>query len=190
MDEATRVRPDSQPGGRRARRQGTHEWRREAIQLASNLTVWLFHLEEHYVVAAGAFGTLAETTSHTVRCLPVLHEAINCLRSVCSVFVEIVGGYALSADRRHRPTVQTVGRKATRIILNLHDPPPGLLELPNDLPINLPAVTARGTGLPIGKAFAQVVELANADMREFVAMSDQPLAMETNRFVRLYVATG
>lgn len=226
-----------------------------AIQLASDLTVWLFHSDDEYVEAAGASGMLSETTSHAIRCLRVLRDpqdlphaagrsllalqdisrrlrqftseeqfdrlvggmvefflagcceaasfsrrrlpgvadyvpvrdAINCLRSVCFVFIEIVGGYALPADLWHRPAVQALVRKATRIVSNHHDLLSGVRELANDMPMNLPAVTAREQGLPIGQAFAQVVALANADTRDFVAMADRVLTVETNRFVRLYV---
>jgi 2-methylisoborneol synthase len=116
-----------------------------------------------------------------------VRHAINCLRSVCFVFIEIVGGYELSGPKWCRSDLQDVVNKATRIISNHHDILSGLRELSQEVPMNLPAVLAREQGIPIGEAFARVCLLANTDMRSFVHMTDRLLSDEPDRSVRSYV---
>jgi hypothetical protein len=229
--------------------------RTEAIQLVSDLTVWLFLTDDVYVEEPGQASALAVTAEHVIRSIRVLrnpedlpvapnasllalqdisnrlraaatHEqvervvngmvefflagcceavsfsrkslpltadyipvrdAINCLRSVCFVFIEIVGGYELPGRTWSRPDLQAVVNTAVRIISNHHDVLSGLRELTHDVPMNLPAVIAREEGLPISEAFARVADLANAEMNSFVAMSDRLLADEKDRTVRDYV---
>jgi hypothetical protein len=118
--------------------------------------------------------------------IPV-RDSINCLRSVCFVFIEIVGGYELSGPTWCRPDLQAIINKATRIISNHHDILSGLRELSQDIPMNLPAVIAREQGLPIAEAFAHVGQLANDDTQSFVAMTNQLLAEERDAAIVQYV---
>jgi hypothetical protein len=229
--------------------------RTEAIQLVSDLTVWLFLTDDLQIEQPGMSNTLSVVSDHAIRSLRILrdpedlppvpsaslaalqdisrrlralatHEqadrfingmvefflagcceavslsrrsmpvtadyipvrdAINCLRSVCFVFIEIAGGYALPGATWSRPDLQAVVNEAVRIISNHHDILSGLRELAHDLPMNLPAVIAREQGLPISQAFAHVGDLTNADMESFVAMSDHLLAAEEDRSVHHYV---
>jgi hypothetical protein len=229
--------------------------RTEAIQLVSDLTVWLFLTDDLYVEELGMSNTLSVMSDHVIRSIRVLRDpkdlppvpsasllalqnisrrlralatpeqvdrfvngmiefflagcceavsfsrkslpvtadyipvrdAINCLRSVCFVFIEIVGGYELPGPTWSRPDLQAVVNKAVRIISNHHDILSGLRELSQDVPMNLPAVIAREQELPISEAFARVGDLANADMKSFVAMSDRLLAAEQDESVRDYV---
>ena len=229
--------------------------RTSAIQLASDLTVWLFLTDDVYVEKPGASNTLSITTDHLIPCMGVLrdpenlppyaspsllalqdisrrlrsvatHEqverliggmiefflagcceaasfsrrtmpsmaeyipvrdAINCLRSVCFVFIEIVGGYELRGSTWCRPDLQAIVNKATRIVSNHHDLLSGLRELAHEVPMNLPAVIAREQGVSVAEAFMRVRELAIADMRRFVEMSDRLLAIETDPAVARYV---
>jgi hypothetical protein len=86
-----------------------------------------------------------------------------------------------------RPDLQAVVNKAVRIISNHHDILSGLRELAQEVPMNFPAVIAREQCLPIADAFAHVGDLANADMRSFVEMSNRLLADEPDHAVRQYV---
>jgi hypothetical protein len=227
----------------------------EAIQLVSDLTVWLFLTDDVYVEEPGMSSTLSVTADHVIRSIRVLrdpedlppvpsasllalqdisrrlralatHEqvdrlvngmvefflagcceavsfsrktlptaadyvpvrdSINCLRSVCFVFIEIVGGYELTGPTWCRPDLQAVVNKATRIISNHHDILSGLRELSREVPMNLPAVIAREQGLPMAEAFAHVGDLANADTRSFVDMTERLLADEADPSVEKYV---
>jgi hypothetical protein len=227
----------------------------QAIQLASDLTVWLFLTDDVYVEEPGASRTLSITADHVLRCvrvlrdpedLPVkpngsllalqdisrrvralagreqvdrfvngmlefflagcceavcasrktlpasadyipLRDAINCLRSVCFVFIEIAGGCELPGPVWCCPDLQAVVSKAVRIISNHHDILSGLRELSLELPMNLPAVIAREHGLPIGEGFARVGAMANADMQHFVAMADRLISGEPDPAVAAYV---
>jgi hypothetical protein len=229
--------------------------RTEAIQLASDLTVWLFLTDDRHIEQPGRSNTLSIVSGHAMRSIRVLrdpddlppgpsdslaalqdisrrlralatHEqldrfvngmvefflagcceaasfsrrslpltadyipvrdAINCLRAVCFVFIEIAGGYALPGATWSRPDLQALVNKAVRIIANHHDILSGLRELAHDVPMNLPAVIAREHGLPLSAAFARVGDLANADTKSFVAMSDRLLGTEQDRSVRDYV---
>lgn len=227
----------------------------EAIQLVSDLTVWLFLTDDVYVEEFGMGGALSGTADHVIRSIRVLrdpenlppspspsllalqdisrrlrlvatHEqidrfvngmvefflagcceavcfarktlpgsadyipvrdSINCLRSVCFVFIEIVGGYELTGPTWCRPDLQAVVNKATRIVSNHHDILSGLRELAREIPMNLPAVIAREQGLPIAEAFARVGELANADTHSFVELTNGLLADEPDPSVAKYV---
>ena len=227
----------------------------EAIQLVSDLTVWLFLTDDVYVEEPGMSKTLPVTVDHVIRSIRVLrdpadlpqapsasllalqdisrrlrdlatHEqvirivngmvefflagcceavsfsrkalptvadyipvrdSINCLRSVCFVFIEIAGGYELTGSTWCRPDLQAVVNKATRIISNHHDILSGLRELSQDVPMNLPAVIAREQRLPMTQAFARVGDLANTDTRSFVEMSERLLANEPDPSVEKYV---
>ncbi|MDQ8727956.1 hypothetical protein [Bradyrhizobium sp. LHD-71] len=227
----------------------------EAIQLVSDLTVWLFLTDDVYVEEPGMSNALSVTSEHVFRCIRILRDpedlcapvnasllalqdisrrlrrlatyeqidrlvggmvefflagcceavcfsrkrlpaqadyipvrdAINCLRSVCFVFIEIAGGYELPGSTWCRPELQAIVNKATRIISNHHDILSGLRELSQDVPMNLPAVIAHEHGRSIAEAFAHVGGLANADMRSFVEMTDRLLRAEQDRAVRLYV---
>lgn len=227
----------------------------KAIQLVSDLTVWLFLTDDVYVEETGMSGNFSVTTDHIIRSIRVLrnpedlpvapdtslfalqdisqrlrglatHEqvdrfvngmiefflaacceaacfsrktlpiaadyipvrdSINCLRSVCFVFIEIAGGYELPGPTWCRPDLQKVVNKATRIISNHHDILSGLRELSQELPMNLPAVLAREQNIPIGEAFARVCLMANTDIRSFVQMTDSLLSTERDRPVRSYV---
>lgn len=117
-----------------------------------------------------------------------VRDAINCLRSVCFVFIEIVGGFRLPGATWCRPDLQAVVAKATRIVSNHHDVLSGLRELAHEVPMNLPAVMAREQGLALDEAFARVADIANADMRSFVEMTRRLLAGEPNRSISDYVA--
>jgi hypothetical protein len=229
--------------------------RTEAIQLVSDLTVWLFLTDDTYVEGPGMSNTLSVLSDHAIRSIRVLrdpedlpsvpspslaalqnisrrlrgmatHEqvdrlvngmvefflagcceavsfarrslpvtadyiavrdAINCLRSVCFVFIEIVGGYALPGATWSRPDLQAVVNEAVRIISNHHDILSGLRELVQAVPMNLPAVIAQEHGIPISQAFAHVGDLTNSDMKSFVLMSDRLLATEEDRSVHHYV---
>jgi hypothetical protein len=225
----------------------------EAIQLASDLTMWLFLTDDVYE-EQGASNALSITADHKIRSIRVLrdpedlpvpsssllalqdisrrlrtmatHEqvdrfvngmmefflaecyeavcfsrktlpttsdyipvrdSINCLRSVCFVFIEIVGGFELPGPTWCRPNLQAVVNKATRIVSNHHDILSGLRELANDVPMNMPAVLAREEGLPITEAFARVGDLADADTRRFIAMTERLLADEPDSAVEKYV---
>ncbi|WP_315835046.1 terpene synthase family protein [Bradyrhizobium prioriisuperbiae] len=118
--------------------------------------------------------------------IPV-RDAINCLRSVCFVFIEIVGGHELPGPIWCGADLQAVVGKATRIVSNHHDILSGLRELSQDIPMNLPAVIAREQGLPITEAFAHVGDQANADMRSFVDMINRIFADQPDPSVRTYV---
>jgi hypothetical protein len=118
--------------------------------------------------------------------IPV-RDAINCLRSVCFVFIEIAGGYELPGPTWCRPDLQAVVNKATRIVSNHHDILSGLRELSCEVPMNLPAVIAREQGLSISDAFARVGDVANADMRSFVDMTERLLDDESDPSVERYV---
>lgn len=227
----------------------------EAIQLVSDLTVWLFLTDDVYVEEPGMSHALSITTSHIIQSIRILrdpddissgasasllalqdisrrlrilatHEqidrvingmiefflagcceavsfsrktlptesdyipvrdAINCLRSVCFVFIEIVGGYELPGPTWCRSELQTVVGKATRIVSNHHDILSGLRELAQEIPMNLPAVIAHEQGLLIADAFARVGDQTNADMRSFVAMTKRLLAEEPDPSVRAYI---
>ena len=229
--------------------------RTDAIQLASDLTVWLFQSDDVYVEAAGMSGDPFAAAVHATRSLRVLREpddlpsapdvsllalrdislrlramasceqrdrviggmvefflagcseaasfsrktlpstadyvcvrdAINCLRSVCFVLIEIVGGFELPGPLWCRPELQAVVNLATRIVSNHHDLLSGLREMANELPMNLPAVVARESGLPVDQAFARVAELVNSDMQSFLGMSNQLLDTESAHAVRAYV---
>jgi hypothetical protein len=229
--------------------------RTDAIQLASDLTVWLFLTDDVYVEESGASNALSITAEHVIRCIRILrnpddlppvpnasllalqdisrrlrtlatHEqvdrliggmleyfmagcceavcfsrkslptaadyvpmrdSINCLRSVCFVFIEIVRGCDLPGPAWCRPDLQAVVNKAVRIISNHHDILSGLRELAHEVPMNFPAVITREQRLPIADAFAHVGDLANADMRSFVEMSNRLLAEEPDQAVRQYV---
>jgi hypothetical protein len=227
----------------------------EAIQIVSDLTVWLFLTDDVYVEAPGASNALSITAEHVIRSIRVLrdpedlppapsvsllalqdisrrlrrlatHEqvdrvvngmvefflagcceavcfarralpaaadyipvrdSINCLRSVCFVFIEIVGGFELPGPIWCRPDLQAVVNKATRIVSNHHDILSGLRELANEVPMNMPAVMAREQGLPIAQAFARVGELADADTKSFVEMSERLLADGPDPAIEAYV---
>jgi hypothetical protein len=227
----------------------------KAIQLVSDLTVWLFLTDDVYVEQPGQSKALSITTDHIMRCIRLLrdpedlsaspsasllalqdisrrlrtvasHEqldrfingmlefflaacceavvvsqrsmpkvadyiplrdAINCLRSVCFVFIEIVGGYELPGSTWCRPDLQAVVNKATRIVSNHHDVLSGLRELSEEVPMNMPAVFAREQGLPMAEAFARVGAFADADTRSFVRMTDRLLADAPDPLVRKYV---
>jgi hypothetical protein len=226
-----------------------------AIQLASDLTVWLFLTDDVYVEQPGKSKAVSITTDHIIRCIRVvrdpedlpadpsasllalqdisrrlrvvaaheqldrivngmleyflagcceavavsrkalpnvadyirLRDSINCLRSVCFVFIEIVGGYELPGPTWCRPDLQAVVNKATRIVSNHHDILSGLRELSEDVPMNLPAVIAREQGLPMAEAFTRVGAFADADTRTFVKMSDRLLTDVPDPLVRKYV---
>jgi hypothetical protein len=227
----------------------------KAIQLVSDLTVWLFLTDDVYIEEIGISRTFPVTTDHVIRSVRVLRnpedlpaapnasllalqnisrrlrslatyeqadrlingmvefflagcceavsfsrktlptsadyipvrDSINCLRSVCFVFIEIAGGYELPGSTWCRPDLQDVVNKATRIISNHHDILSGLRELSQEVPMNLPAVLAREQSIPIDKAFARVCCLANTDTRSFVDMTDRLLSEEPDRSVRSYV---
>jgi hypothetical protein len=229
--------------------------RTEAIQLASDLTVWLFLTDDVYIEASGMSQAIPITTEHVIRSIRVLRnpedlpsapnlsllalqdisrrlrrlatseqtdrlingmiefflagcceavafsqkslpkaadympvrDSINCLRSVCFVFIEIVGGYELPGPVWCRPDLQAVVNKATRIISNHHDVLSGLRELSEEVPMNLPAVIAREQGLPIAKAFERVGAFADADTRTFVLMIERLLTNEPDGSIRKYV---
>jgi hypothetical protein len=114
-------------------------------------------------------------------------DAINCLRSVCFVFIEIAGGYELSGRTWCRPDLQAVVNKATRIISNHHDILSGLRELAQEVPMNLPAVIAREQGLSIAEAFAQVGDIANTDLRSFLDLSERLVADTRDPSIGAYV---
>jgi hypothetical protein len=116
-----------------------------------------------------------------------MRDSINCLRSVCFVFIEIVGGFELPGPIWCRPDLQAVVNKATRIVSNHHDILSGLRELANEVPMNMPAIIAREQGLPIAQAFARVGKLADADTRSFVAMSERLLADAPDPAIEAYV---
>jgi hypothetical protein len=227
----------------------------DAIQLVSDLTVWLFLTDDVFVEEPGMSSALSVTIDHVTRSIRVLrnpedlppdasapllalqdisrrlrslatHEqvdrfvngmaefflagcceavcfsrkalpteadyipvrdAINCLRSVCFVFIEIAGGYELPGPTWCRPDLQAVVNKATRIVSNHHDILSGLRELSCEVPMNLPAVIAREQGLSISDAFARVGDVANADMRSFVDMTERLLDDESDPSVERYV---
>lgn len=227
----------------------------EAIQVVSDLTVWLFLTDDIYIEEPGLGGAFSVTADHVIRSVRVLrdpetlppapsdsllalqdisrrmralatHEqldrfingmvefflagcceavsfshktlpmvadyipvrdSINCLRSVCFVFIEIVGGYELSGPTWCRPDLQAVVNKATRIISNHHDILSGLRELSREVPMNLPAVLAREQGLSLAEAFARVGELADADTHSFIDLADRLLAAKPGPAVERYV---
>jgi hypothetical protein len=229
--------------------------RTEAIQLASDLTVWLFLTDDVYIEAPGMSQAIPITTEHVIRSIRILRnpedlpsapnlsllalqdisrrlrrlatfeqtdrlingmlefflagcceavalsrkslpkatdyiplrDSINCLRSVCFVFIEIVGGYELPGQTWCRPDLQAVVNKATRIISNHHDILSGLRELSDEIPMNLPAVIAREQGLPIAKAFERVGAFADADTRALVRMIERLLTNEPDCLIRIYV---
>lgn len=229
--------------------------RTEAIQLASDLTVWLFLTDDVYIEAPGMSQAIPITTEHLIRSIRVLRnpedlpsapnlsllalqdisrrlrrlatfeqtdriingmlefflagcceavafsrkslpkaadyvpvrDAINCLRSVCFVFIEIAGGYELPGSIWCRPDLQAVVNMATRIISNHHDILSGLRELSEEVPMNLPAVIAREQGLPIAKAFERVGAFADADTRTFVHMIERLLTNEPDCVIKKYV---
>lgn len=227
----------------------------DAIQLVSDLTVWLFLADDVYVEGPGGANGLSTTTDHAIRSLRVLRDAddlprhpeasllalgdisrrlralandeqidrvihgmvefflagcceaacfsrrslptvddyvpvrdaINCLRCVCFVFIELVGGFALPGPTWCRPDLQAVVGKATRIVSNHHDLLSGLRELAHDVPMNLPAVIAHEQRMPMDRAFARVAEIANADMRAFVDLAERLLAQQPEAAVHAYV---
>jgi 5-epi-alpha-selinene synthase len=227
----------------------------DAIQLVSDLTVWLFLADDVYVESPGSDNRLLITTEHAIRSLRVLRDpdelpaepdaallalqdisrrlrtlatpeqvdrvvhgmvefflagcceaihfarrslpgvadyvpvrdAINCLRCVCFVFIEMVGRFELPGPVWCRPDLQLLVRKATRIVSNHHDLLSGLRELAHEVPMNLPAVMTREFGMPTEIAFKRVAELANADMRVFLRLAEDLLARESNASVRCYV---
>ncbi len=118
--------------------------------------------------------------------IPV-RDTINCLRAVCFVFIEIAGGFELSAPVWCRTSLQAVVNKAVRIVSNHHDILSGLRELANDVPMNLPAVIAREQGLPVAEAFARVGDIVNADVRSFIEMTNRLLADDPDPAVAAYV---
>ena len=229
--------------------------RTDAIQLASDLTVWLFLTDDVYVEQSGMAKQPSITADHLFRSVRVLrdpcdpcagsnpsllalqdisrrlrdlatHEqrdrvingmieyflagcceaaalsqralpkaadyiplrdAMNCLRSVCFVFIEIVSGHALPGPTWCRPDLQAVVSKAMRVIANHHDILSGLRELSEQVPMNLPAVIAREHGMSMGQAFAHVGALADADTHAFVELSARLVADEPDAAVRAYV---
>jgi len=116
-----------------------------------------------------------------------IRDAINCLRSLCFVFIEIVGGYTLPGATWCHPELQAVVNIATRIVSNHHDVLSGVRELSDELPMNMPAVLRHERDLPLDKTFAQVVELANADMRRFISLSDHLVSSTSDPGVARYV---
>jgi 5-epi-alpha-selinene synthase len=227
----------------------------EAIQLVSDLTVWLFLTDDVHVEKPGISRSPAITADHLIRSMRVLRDpddlsprtsasllalqdisrrmrvlatdeqrhrlingmqefffaacceaitrsrrslpstadyisvrdAINCLRSVCFVFIEIVGGFELPGSTWCRTDLQEVVNKATRIVSNHHDILSGLRELSDEVPMNLPAVLAQEQGLPIAEAFARVGAIADADTHAFVTLCNRLLMNEPDPSVRRYV---
>jgi 5-epi-alpha-selinene synthase len=100
-----------------------------------------------------------------------MRDAINCLRNVCFVFIELVGGFELPGAVWCRSDLQAVVDKATRIVSNHHDVLSGVRELADEVPMNLPAVLAQERDISLSKAFACVCDMANADMQDFIDMS-------------------
>jgi hypothetical protein len=226
-----------------------------AIELVSDLTVWLFLTDDAYVEQAGASQAISITTDHIIRCIRVLRDAedmpsdasaslialqnisrrlrvvatpeqldrliggmiefflaacceavaiarkqlpsaetyipvrdaINCLRTVCFVFIEIVGGYQLPAAVWCRPDLQAIVDKAVRIVSNHHDVLSGLRELGDETPMNLPSVLALEHELPIDKAFECVGALADSDTRMLVRMLKRLRAEENDPAVLAYL---
>lgn len=126
-------------------------------------------------------------------CLPNMAEyipmrdAINCLRNVCFVFIELVGGFELPGSVWCRSDLQAVVDKATRIVSNHHDVLSGVRELAEELPMNLPAVLARERGIPMNDAFSSVCDIANADMLDFIDMSRSLCNASEDPCVKAYV---
>jgi hypothetical protein len=214
-----------------------------AIQLVSDLTVWLFLTDDVYIEQPGAAGALSITTEYANQSLRILRnptdlpanpslsllaladisqrlrriasceqvervtngmvefflagcceavyfsrkalpstahyipvrDAINCLRAVCFVFIEIAGGFELPGSTWCRPELQAVVQKAVRIVSNHHDLLSGLRELQHETPMNMPAVMAREFRLSMPEAFRRVAAQANDDTQAFVVMSEQLL---------------
>lgn len=227
----------------------------EAIQLVSDLTVWLFLTDDIYIEEPGLGGALSVTADHVIRSIRILrdpedlpptpsapllalqdiskrvralatHEqvdrfvngmvefflagcceavsfshktlplvadyipvrdSINCLRSVCFVFIEIVGGYELPGPTWCRPDLQAVVGMATRIISNHHDVLSGLRELSTEVPMNLPAVLARERGISLAEAFVLVGKLADTDTRSFIDLADRLLVAKPGPSVERYI---
>lgn len=220
-----------------------------AIQLASDLTVWLFLTDDVHVEDAATKHALASVTAHVLRFVRILRnpedeidsslpsmralrdlsrrlhrlandeqieritnglieyflaatneaahvssrtppsvcdyiparDAINCLRSVCFVFIELAGGFNLPGKSWCRPEMQMLVNLATRIVSNHHDLLSGLRELSNEMPMNLPAVIAHEQEVTLAEAFSRVAMMADRDMQEFVTLASRFAAMNAGR---------
>jgi hypothetical protein len=227
----------------------------EAIQLVSDLTVWLFLTDDSYIEEPGFAGALSVTADHAIQSIRILRnpsdmppapsrsllalqdiserlrvlatpeqvdrfvggmiefflagcyeaicfsrralpslanyapvrDAINCLRSVCFVFIEIAGGFELPGAVWCDARLQEVVALASRIVSHHHDILSGLRELDHPVPMNLPSVMARELGIPVQEAFARACDMADTHTRTFIDLADRLIEDQPDPTVVHYI---